>query len=217
MRGHPPRAAEDRYSRDVRRYELAVRFIHHGARTDTVRCWSGLSESSVRRIRQACGQAVRKATLAGKRGRVPHRVTRDLVSRRNRVESAAFIGLCRLTGLIPAQPLSRAKRTFPSIARGEALCEAFERFRALVPDGTVTLDQLARVLLSVVEGAELSLTRCAGCGSIWLFDLSGEISHRCLLCTELSRLARAPAPQPLNGSASTWLADPESAQGRLFP
>jgi hypothetical protein len=212
----PAKAAEDRYSRDLKRYELAVRLIRHDAWTETVRSWTGLSDSSVLRIRHACGESARKGTIAGRRGPVPRRVTRYLVSRRNRIESAAFIGLCHLMGLIPAHPVAKAMRTYPSIARGEQVCAAFERFRMLVPDGEVTLDQLARLLLSVVEGAALTLTRCAGCGTIWLLDLSGETSRRCLLCEELGKLAR-PTPPSTNGVPSGFLSDPESLQGRLFP
>ena len=216
-RNFPARTAEDRYSRDLRRHELAVRFIHHGARTGTVRCWTGLSDSSVLRIRHACGESIRERTVTGRRGPAPRRVTRYLLSRRNRIDSAAFIGLCHLMGLIPARPMAKAMRTYPSIARGEQVCTAFERFRTVVPDGEVTLDQLARLLLSVVEGGAVTLTRCAGCGTIWLLDLTGETSRRCVLCEELGKLARLSPPTSTNGSPSAFLSDPESLQGRLFP
>jgi hypothetical protein len=38
------RISDDRYSRDRSRFDIAVQFIRHEARTHTIRDWTGLSD-----------------------------------------------------------------------------------------------------------------------------------------------------------------------------
>ena len=44
------RVTDDRYSRDLRRYDLAVRLIRHEARTQTIRQWTGLTDDRIRKL-----------------------------------------------------------------------------------------------------------------------------------------------------------------------
>jgi hypothetical protein len=44
------RISDDRYSRDRQRFDLAVRFIQHEARTRTIRTWTGLTDDRIRKI-----------------------------------------------------------------------------------------------------------------------------------------------------------------------
>jgi hypothetical protein len=41
------RISDDRYSRDRLRLDLALRFIHHEARTHTIRAWTGLTDDRI--------------------------------------------------------------------------------------------------------------------------------------------------------------------------
>jgi hypothetical protein len=44
------RISDDRYSRDRLRLDLALRFIHHEARTHTIRAWTGLTDDRIRKV-----------------------------------------------------------------------------------------------------------------------------------------------------------------------
>ena len=45
------RISDDRYSRDRLRLDLALRFIHHEARTHTIRAWTGLTDDRIRKFK----------------------------------------------------------------------------------------------------------------------------------------------------------------------
>jgi hypothetical protein len=46
------RVSDDRYTRDRQRLDLALRLIHHEARTFTIRQWTGLSDDRIRNIQR---------------------------------------------------------------------------------------------------------------------------------------------------------------------
>ncbi len=65
------RISEDRYDRDRQRLELALRFLTHEARTQTIRHWTGLSDDRIRKLYwrtpiESFG-ATKSRTLAGSR------------------------------------------------------------------------------------------------------------------------------------------------------
>ena len=44
------RISDDRYSRDRSRFDVAMQFIRHEARTHTIRAWTGLSDDRIRKV-----------------------------------------------------------------------------------------------------------------------------------------------------------------------
>lgn len=44
------RISDDRYSRDRARLDIAMHFIHHEARTHTIRQWTGLTDDRIRKL-----------------------------------------------------------------------------------------------------------------------------------------------------------------------
>ena len=44
------RVSDDRYTRDRRKFDLALRLIRHEARTYTIRQWTGLSDDRIRKL-----------------------------------------------------------------------------------------------------------------------------------------------------------------------
>ena len=44
------RISDDRYSRDRLRFDLALRFMRHEARTHTIRKWTGLTDDRIRKL-----------------------------------------------------------------------------------------------------------------------------------------------------------------------
>ena len=67
------RISDDRYHRERLRMELALRFLRHEARTQTIRAWTGLSDDRIRKLyRSYLGDA--RGELPRHRGKSPHQV-----------------------------------------------------------------------------------------------------------------------------------------------
>ena len=65
------RISDDRYSRDRLRLDLALRFIHHEARTHTIRAWTGLTDDRIRKLYRTYLFEAGGASVARHRGKSP--------------------------------------------------------------------------------------------------------------------------------------------------
>src|SRR5580700_11701516 len=130
----PMRISDDRYSRERERMELALRFLHHEARTQTIRAWTGLSDDRIRKLyRSYLSQAQRY--LPRHRGKSPHQIAYFTRSLRLQEETAVLASVLSLLGVVPAATpgapaaAAAADAALPGLTRGELLCQAFEVFR----------------------------------------------------------------------------------------
>ena len=65
------RISDNRYSRDRFRFDLAMRFIRHEARTHTIRAWTGLSDDRIRKLYRHYSDEHGNA-VSRPRGKSPH-------------------------------------------------------------------------------------------------------------------------------------------------
>ena len=65
------RISDDRYSRDRLRLDLALRFIHHEARTHTIRAWTGLTDDRIRKLYRTYLYEAGGAGVANHHGKPP--------------------------------------------------------------------------------------------------------------------------------------------------
>src|SRR6201987_1386226 len=123
------RISDDRYNRERARMELALRFLRHEARTQTIRSWTGLSDDRIRKLyRSYLSQARRQ--LPRHRGKSPHQTAYFTRSLRLQQETAVLGGVLSLRGVRPGEPAS-SPPAVPALTRGELLCQAFEAYRLL--------------------------------------------------------------------------------------
>ena len=95
------RISDDRYSRERARMELALRFLQHEARTQTIRAWTGLSDDRIRKLyRSYLSQARRH--LPRHRGKSPHQIAYFTRSLRLQEETALLASVLSLLGVLPA-------------------------------------------------------------------------------------------------------------------
>ena len=127
------RISDDRYSRDRLRLDLALRFIHHEARTHTIRAWTGLTDDRIRKLYRTYLFEAGGASVARHRGKSPRQAAFFTRSSRMRRESAVFASVSSLFGLITRQSIvvDRPAQHAPTVARGALLCETFEVYCAL--------------------------------------------------------------------------------------
>lgn len=180
------RVSEDRYSRDLRRIQLAHRLIRHEVRTYWVRAFTRLTEGRIRNLLRSYGLV----TEGGRRRRgSPPRLYTRFMTPSNHSEASAFAGLVFAWRVLPDEPVRNAWRTLPSVELGEHLCKAFELFRFMVPGATLSLDWLILLVIALAE-RQLIVGRCGECQAVILLDPLGPKRTLCVSCE------RRPFPAP---------------------
>jgi len=199
------RISDDRYSRERARMELALRFLRHEARTQTIRAWTGLSDDRIRKLyRSYMSQAWRQ--LPRHRGKSPHQVAYFTRSLRLQQETALLASMLSLLGVVPAgmpgaasaatggaavppaaAGASAAARTtgatLPGVTRGELLCQAFEAFRLMLPSAQISFEHAVFLATSLARGDQLCLGDCSDCGSLMVTERFPLRASRCTHCS----------------------------------
>jgi hypothetical protein len=191
------RISDDRYSRDRLRLDLALRFIHHEARTHTIRAWTGLTDDRIRKLYRTYLQEV-GGGIARHRGKSPRQAAFFTRTLRMRREAAVFASVSSLIGLITPQTIvversaqERGSHPKPTVARGALLCEAFETYRALVGEPQISFEHAVFLLGALDAGEELRLSTCRDCTGVLVTD---RLALRAPVCNECSAERARPAP-----------------------
>jgi len=176
------RISDDRYSRDRRRLDLALRFIHHEARTRTIRTWTGLTDDRIRKLYRSYVALGSSRKITRHRGKSPGQPAYFTRSPAMRQEAAVLASVCYLLGVMPPMQLDDVPRQLPGMQRGEALCEAFETYCHLVPEPRISFEHAVFLILALARGEELHATHCADCDGLVVVDPLAAGARRCLAC-----------------------------------
>ena len=175
------RISEDRYDRDRQRLELALRFLTHEARTQTIRAWTGLTDDRIRKLYRS--YLSRAACYAPRhRGKSPHQAAYFTRSLRIQQETAVLASFFALAGLVPAEPSVATGTTLPNIARGDALCIAFETYLTMIPTATISFEYAVFLAECLARGDQLRLGRCCECGGMIVVERFPIREKRCHHC-----------------------------------
>jgi hypothetical protein len=197
------RISDDRYSRERARMELALRFLWHEARTQTIRAWTGLSDDRIRKLyRSYMSQARRQ--LPRHRGKSPHQIAYFTRSLRLQEETALLASMLSLLGVVPAgaalagapagspalnrEASTAGAATLPGVARGELLCQAFEAFRLVLPAAQISFEHAVFLATALARGDQLRLGDCSGCGSLMVTERFRLRSALCSHCAGAAQL-----------------------------
>lgn len=170
--------------RDQRRYGLARRLIGHQARTRTISRMTALSRHQLAALRRRWGVSEESRH----RGPPPSSTETFTHSARARTEGALLAVYCRIHNLIPSREAAGGLLT---LEFGERLCQAYEAYRACVPDSTVEFEELLSLVLGLARGDVISLSHCSECQATILIDRLSRRRHKCSSCVE-QELAAAP-------------------------
>jgi hypothetical protein len=190
------RIVDDRYSKDRARLELALRFLRHEARTQTIRVWTGLTDDRIRKLHRA--YCSRIPTLVPRhRGKSPHQVSYFTRSPRLKEETAVLASLLTLVGVMQAQaaesrpvgavsPSGGAagdqEQTSYGVLRGLLLCQAFEAYRALIPSAQISFEHAVFLTAALSRGDQLRLDTCRECGGLVVVERFPVRDPRCRHC-----------------------------------
>jgi hypothetical protein len=175
------RISDDRYSRDRLRLDLALRFIHHEARTHTIRAWTGLTDDRIRKLYRTYLHEAGGARVIRHRGKSPRQAAFFTRSLRMRRDTAVFASVSSLFGLIDSLAADRRAAPSPTVARGALLCEAFEAYRALIGDSQISFEHAVYLLSALHAGDELRVGHCRDCGGVLVTD---RLMLRAPVCNE---------------------------------
>ena len=198
------RISDDRYSRERARMELALRFLRHEARTQTIRAWTGLSDDRIRKLYRSYMSQARRH-LPRHRGKSPHQVAYFTRSLRLQEETALLASVLSLLGVVPAGVSAAAgaagsggasvigagtaaagragSASLPGVTRGVLLCQAFEAFRLYLPSAQISFEHAVFLATALARGDQLRLGDCSDCGSLMVTERFPLRASRCTHCT----------------------------------
>jgi hypothetical protein len=188
------RICDDRYTRERARLELALRFLRHEARTQTIRAWTGLSDDRIRKLyRHYLGHE--RAHPPRHRGKSPRQVAYFTRSQRAQEETTLLASILSLFGVVPTPALGAptlpwpalgrpgSERTLtPGVSRGELLCQAFEAFCLVMPSAETSFEHAVFLVATLSCGDQLRLTGCVSCGSVMVSERFPLRAQRCPYC-----------------------------------
>ena len=219
------RVSDARYSRDLRRYELAWKLIGFDARTRVIERWTGLSSYRIRTLYRAYAAGEPSISGSPLRGVAPTQVRFFWRSAHIKCQAAILAGFLRVFNVLPKSPSEIAPEALPSLARGERLCRAYGEFRSLLPNSVITIEHAMLLLTELVRGVEMKLEHCTECGTLVLVDQLAIESSRCAYCVYEAQ-AGLPYGAAINSSLHQGETTEQSAaqptllplerQGRLF-
>jgi hypothetical protein len=198
LTGNPAmRISDDRYSRDLHRFELALRFIKLEARTHTIRLWTGLSDDRIRKLYHSYGSVHGEPVVRRHRGKSPQQAAWFTRSAQVAEEAAALAGICCMFDVISPWPARTGAGALHSAARGELLCYAYETYRAIVHPGCISFEHAVFLVTALSRGDELRLLPCPQCHALLLTDALTLRKPQCTQCLE------APITEPIHAPLRT--------------
>lgn len=182
------RISDDRYSRERLCLDLALRFLRHEARTQTIRAWTGLTDDRIRNLyRSYMSRGAR--FVPRHRGKSPHQVAYFSRSLRIQWETAQLASLLSLLCVVPAQWSAQTAGTLPCVSRGEKLCYAFEIYQTMIPCAQISFEHAVFLVMALARGDQLRLSGCCECGAMLVIERFPVRDRRCQHC------AKAPPEQ----------------------
>jgi len=180
---------DDRLGGYFRRYQLAIRMMAHGARTQTVCEWSGLTRDQLVTQRRRWGFDPEER----RRGPAPSAFHVFFKSRRRRSEAALFASLCHVLGATPTLRAKRAVTGLRGVENGERLCEALEAFQEWQPEADLDFEHAIQLALGVVLAQEVTLAQCSDCHGATLIQGSRRLYAACGHCQPRPAAGTSPA------------------------
>jgi hypothetical protein len=180
------RISDDRYSRERLCLDLALRFLRHEARTQTIRTWTGLTDDRIRNLyRSYMTHGTR--FVPRHRGKSPHQIAYFTRSLRVQWETAQLASLLSIMSVVPARAGADVAGSLPGVARGEKLCFAFEVFQKMIPSSQISFEHTVFLTVALTRGDQLRLGACSSCGGMLVIERFPMRDKRCQYCANAAR------------------------------
>src|SRR5262245_12700578 len=189
------RVSDDRYTRDRLRFDLALRMIHHEARTCTIRTWTGLTDDRIRKLYRTYLQQQFARAPKRHRGKSPRQIAYFMRSPLVHFEATTLASLFSLLGLVPAAPESQPRRAWPAmnLEACDLFCVAYESYLSLHAMPRISFEHAGFLLSALQRQDELRLHACTQCGGLALVDVLAKAGWVCTGCEGPVVTRRRPA------------------------
>jgi hypothetical protein len=192
--------ARDPYLEDRRKLDLAWRLLRHGARTQTITRWTGLSARRVRSLLKKYRTRSTELKIQRPRGDSPFNMELLLRSPQRRYEAAL---VARTHQELRRQTAPEMKGDDFDLEAGELACRAYEAFLRNRPQSVLTIDQAILVLSTITRKVEFSLGCCSSCRAPVLIDLLSVTVRRCGCCSAMVNTSGRPIKDEPSERVST--------------
>jgi hypothetical protein len=187
--------SNDRYFRERRRHDLALRMIRHEARTCTIKSCTGLTDDRIRRLCKTYEIHAAKVPMRRRRGKAPRQLAFFTRNAQLQFESTCLTSVFCAFGLLRSADQAVGEQL--SIEYGSLFCDAFETHRQLARTSTITFEHAWFLLQQLNDGRALVLTRCRQCHGQFLRDPINATGIACPTC----RLKKKASRQRLQSAA----------------
>jgi hypothetical protein len=189
------RVSDDRYTRDRRKYDLALRLIRHEARTLTIRQWTGLSDDRIRKLYRSYVLDQDSRGVLRHRGKSPRRAAFFFRNPELNFQAAQLASLFLMYGLVGCNGRGVEPRyRVGSLESGALLCGAFEAYQEMHQPAGISFEHAWFLLLAIARHDEVGIARCALCGGVRVRDLLARHKLACGNCDSAIGSAAPPAP-----------------------
>lgn len=176
------RISEDRYRREQQSIEVALRFLTHDARSATIEAWTGLTNDRIRNLYASYSKTAGRR----RRGRSPYLASMFLRTVRMQKEVSMLASYLSLLEAVPP-PGVKYVLTLPNLPLGRLACDAYEMYKAQVPEGRMSIEHALLLDTLLIHGEQLVLSHCVDCDALVVIE-PGAVS-RCIDCAVSSKRA----------------------------
>lgn len=184
LEDHAVRSYESRYEREQQQHAVALRFLEHEARTQTIRAWTGLTDDRIRRLYSTYLVGTGSPAVRH-RGKSPQQAAYFWRTAKVRQQAAWLASLFLLFGLIKNDARSSTDRRVwrPDLNRAELLCQAFDSYHAMVPSALISFEHAVFLAQLLARGEQIRLGTCPNCSSLLIKDPLSIREARCGQCS----------------------------------
>ena len=147
------RLTDNRYASERSQFELALRMIHHEARTRTIKECTGLSDDRIRKIYTTYFRDTGEGRVKRRRGKSPQQVGPFVKHPLNRLEATTLIALFCANLLLRIDTANRVHACWPrpDVEYGHRVCRAFETYLLLHPRPKLNFEWAWSLLQNISE------------------------------------------------------------------
>ncbi len=181
------RLTDNRYASERSQFELALRMIHHEARTRTIKECTGLSDDRIRKIYTTYFRDTGNGRVKRRRGKSPQQVGPFVKHPLNRLEATTLIALFCASLLLRIDAANRVHACWPrpDVEYGHRVCRAFETYLLLHPRPRLNFEWAWSLLQNISKNDELLLATCTACRTRYVQD-AYALDHRICPGCEIS-------------------------------
>ncbi len=178
------RLTDNRYASEKQQFELALRMIHHEARTRTIRLCTGLSDDRIRKVYTTYFRNAGQVVVKRRRGKSPQQIGLFVKTPQNQLEATTLIALYCASLLLRVDAANKVHSCWPrpDVEYGHRVCRAFETYLLLHPKSSLSFEWAWNLLHNISRNSELYLAICRRCRGKYVQDTCALDKRICPSC-----------------------------------